>query len=126
VFGSLTYFHNFKRDRPDISEANGEQPGRVALGNALQYGAGVAFALNDTSSLSLSFAQRFVRSSRLRLDNDTRGWQRIVGSAANVGLLNLGATFSLSNRLALLANLATGITDDAPDMTVSVRLPYRF
>jgi uncharacterized protein with beta-barrel porin domain len=62
----------------------------------------------------------------LRLDNDTRGWQRIVGSAANVGLLNLGATFSLSNRLALLANLATGITDDAPDMTVSVRLPYRF
>jgi hypothetical protein len=126
VFGSLNYFHNFQRDRPDISEAEGDQPGRVDLGSALQYGLGVAFALNDTSSLSLSFVQRFVRSSRLRLDDDEDGWQRIVGSSANVGLLNIGATFSLSERLALLANLTTGITNDAPDMTFSVRLPYRF
>ena len=125
VFGSLNYFHNFRRRFSDLSEEDGDQPGRADVGDAIQYGAGVAFALNDTSSLGLSFTQRFVRSARVRLDNADE-WRRIIGSDANIGILTLGATFSLSDRLALLASLSHGITDDAPDMTVSFRLPYRF
>ena len=125
VFGSLNYFHNFRRHFKDLGEDDGDQPGLADLGDAVQYGAGVAFALNDSSSLGLSFTQRFVRTTRVRLDaGDT--WQRIVGSDANIGILTLGATFALSNRLALLASVSHGITDDAPDMTVSFRLPYRF
>ncbi len=125
VFGSLTYFHNFDGEFDDISGAPGDQPGRARIGNAIQYGTGVAFALNDTSSLSFSFTQRFVRSTRVRLDTVDE-WQRVIGSNANVGTLNIGASFSLTDRLALRANLSTGITDDAPDMAVNVRLPYRF
>lgn len=130
VFGSLTYFYNFEQHFPDLDEAQGDQPGEARLGGALQYGLGVAFALNDRSSLSASFTQRFVRHSELRSDptdlNPDPQWRRVVGSQANVGILNLGATFTLSPRLTLLTNLSTGITDDAPDMVLSVRLPYRF
>jgi hypothetical protein len=130
VFGSFTYFHNFKHHFPDLDEATGDQPGEASLGDAFQYGIGVAFALNDRSSLNTSFTERLVRHSSLFFDpaDPTKKghWQTIVGSEANVGVLNLGATFSLSPRLTLLTNLGVGITQDAPDMTVTVRLPYQF
>jgi hypothetical protein len=125
VFGSLNYFHNLRRHFNDLGEVDGDQPGDADVGDAWQYGAGVAFALNDSSSLGLSFTERFVRSTRVKLDG-SNDWQRIIGSDANIGILTLGATFALSDRLALLASLSHGMTDDAPDMTVSFRLPYRF
>lgn len=125
VFGSVTYYHNFERHFDDLDEAPLAQPGRARLGDAIQYGGGVAYALNDSSSLSLSFSQRFVKGSKVKPDS-TGIWQPIVGSDANIAVLNLGATFALSDRAALLFNVSHGITDDAPDMTVSVRLPIRF
>jgi hypothetical protein len=130
VFGSLTYFRNFKRHFPDLDEAVNDQPGEARLGDAFQYALGVAFALNDRSSLNASFTQRFVGHAQLRLDPAApateSAWQTVVGSEANVGVLNLGATFSLSDRLTILTNLAVGITQDAPDMTFMFRIPYQF
>ena len=61
-----------------------------------------------------------------RIRTSIQPWQTVVGSEANVGALNLGATFSLSDRLTLLTNLAVGITQDAPDMTFMVQIPYQF
>jgi len=130
VFGSLTYFRNFKRSFGDLDEAPGDQSGRADLGDAIQYGIGVAYALNDRSSLSMSLTQRFVKHARLLLNppegQESAGWQSVVGSQANIGVLNVGATFSLNPKLTLLFNLGAGLTDDASDMVVSVRLPYQF
>lgn len=124
VFGSLSYFHNFPRSFGDIDEAEGDQPGRVWIGDAFQYGAGVAYALNERSSLSMSFTQRFVERTRIRREGQP--FQRVVGSQANVGIVNLGASFALNDRLSLLTTVGIGMTSDAPDMVVSVRLPFRF
>jgi hypothetical protein len=124
VFGSVTYFHNFRNSFDDIDEAPGEQPGQVDIGDALQYGAGVAFALNERSSLSTSFTQRFVRSTWLRSQGGN--WQKIIGSMANVALLNFGATFGLTDKVSLLGNVSIGMTSDAPNMVVSLMLPIRF
>jgi hypothetical protein len=124
VFGSVNYFHNFRKSFGDIDEAPGDQPGRVDIGDAFQYGAGVAFALNERSSLSTSFTQRFVRATWLR--STTGNWQKIIGSMANVALLNFGATFGLTDKVALLGNVSVGMTRDAPNMVVSLMLPIRF
>lgn len=124
VFGSVTYFWNFTGNFDDIDETPGNQPGSVNIGNAIQYGAGVAFALNERSSLSTSFTQRLVNSTKLK--SSTGSWQKVIGSQANVALLNFGATFSLSERVSLLANVSIGMTADAPDMIVGLRLPVRF
>jgi hypothetical protein len=125
VFGSINYFRNFQRNFADIDENPGDQPGRVAIGNALQFGAGLAYALNETSSISMSYSQRLVERSRLRLDtNET--FQRVVGSQANIALVNLGATFALGENLSLVSTVGIGLTDDSPDMVVGVRIPYRF
>ncbi|QIQ85690.1 transporter [Erythrobacter sp.] len=124
VFGNATYFHNFSRDFDDIDEAEGDIPGRVDIGDAFQFGAGLAFALNDKSSISMSYSQRIVE--RTRLTPEGQDSRIVVGSQANVGLVNLGATFSLGPRLALVTNVGIGLTDDSPDMSVGIRLPFRF
>ncbi len=125
VFGSINYFRNFERGFSDIDENPGDQPGRVVIGNALQFGAGLAYALNESSSISMSFSQRLVERSRLKLDT-AENFQRVVGSQANIGIVNLGATFSLGQRLSLITTVGIGLTDDSPDMVVGVRVPYRF
>lgn len=72
----------------------------------------------------MSYTQRIVERTWLTpLDQDTR---EIVGSQANVALINRGATFSLGENIALVTNVGVGLTDDSPDMAVSVRIPYRF
>ena len=124
VFGSFSYSYNFDRDFNDIDENPGNQPGRVDLGNALQFGAGLAFALNDSSSISMSYSQRLVERSRLRLEG--QDWQRVIGSQANVALVNLGATFSVEEAMSLITTVGIGLTDDSPDMVVGIRVPYRF
>ncbi len=124
VFGNLTYFRNFSRDFADIDENEGDIPGRVDIGDAWQFGAGLAFALNDKSSISMSYSQRLVERTRLTPEGQPR--RAVVGSQANVGIANFGATFSLGPRLALVANVGIGLTDDSPDMSVAIRLPFRF
>lgn len=124
VFGSVNYFMNFANGFADIDETPGDQPGRVDLGDSIQYGAGVAFALNERSSLSASFTQRFVQDTRLRPDE--QGWQKVIGSHANVAMMNFGATFALAKNVSLLGSVGIGMTADAPDMIVSLRLPIRY
>lgn len=124
VYGSLTYFRNFEKSFADIDEAPGDQPGSAKLGSAIQFGAGVAFALNEKSSLNLSYTQRLVNRTQVQRANDI--WRNIANSQANVALLNVGATFSLSNTLTLITNVGVGLTADSPNMVVSVRLPMRF
>jgi len=124
VFGNLTYFRNFGRDFDDIDENPGDLPGRVDVGDAWQFGAGLAFALNDKSSIAMSYSQRLVQRTHLTPEGQER--RAVVGSQANVGIANFGATFSLSPRLALVTNLGIGLTDDSPDMSLAIRLPFRF
>ena len=128
VYASANYFHNFPAHFDDLTEVP-VQPGAVVsgsaqFGDAIQLGAGIAFALNDKSSLSTSFTHRMV--SRSRLKTDGLDWRTVTGSQANVGVLNLGATFSLTDNLAILTNVGIGMTQDAPDMNFSIRLPLRF
>ncbi|MGB3471942.1 MAG: hypothetical protein WBA51_14065 [Erythrobacter sp.] len=124
VFGNVTYFHNFPRSFDDIDELEGDQPGRVDIGNSIQFGGGLAFALNEKSSLSGSFTMRFGDEARLRFTDDD--FSDVIGSGSTVGLLNFGATFALSERISLLTGVGIGMTTDAPDVTLSARVPFRF
>lgn len=124
VFGNVTYFHNFPKDFGDIDELEGDQPGRVDIGNSIQFGGGLAFALNEKSSISGSFTMRFGDETRLAFEDEVL--EDVIGSGSTVGLLNLGATFAISENVSLLTSLGVGLTTDAPDMTLSARLPFRF
>jgi hypothetical protein len=124
LFGSVSYFRNFDTGFDDISEGPGLQPGNVKPGDSFQYGAGVAFAVNERASLSFSFSQRFVESTSLKFRGGD--FTPIVGSHANVASLNIGSTFAFSQRASVIVNVGAGLTRDTPDFSLATRVPFSF
>lgn len=125
LFGNLSYTYNFEQDFSDLSPQQGTRlGGKVRLGNWWQFGMGLAFALNERMSLSMSYSQLISQSSRIRQDGG--GWYTVVGSDANAAYFNLGMTYAASDSLAIVPNLSMGLTPDAPDFTFSLKFPYYF
>ncbi|MBI4753951.1 MAG: transporter [Betaproteobacteria bacterium] len=125
LFANLGYQHNFKRHFDDISSApNVVSPGEVKLGDAVQWGMGVALAMNEKTSLSLAFSQTVSRATRTRQDG--AGWSKVIGSEANSAMFSAGLTHALNERMSLVATVGLGLTPDAPDFTVGLKFPYTF
>ncbi len=125
LFGNLSYTYHMEGDFSDLSPQIGAKvPGKVQLGNYFQLGAGIAFALNEKMSLSMSFSELISRSSRIKPDGSS--WQTVNGSDTNAAYFNLGMTLAATNRLTVVPSLAVGLTPDAPDFSVSVKFPYYF
>ena len=125
VYGNIGFIHNFKRKFDDISSELGVVgPGEVDLRNAVTWGLGAAFALNEQMSMSFGFNQLISQAARTR---PTGGdWSKLVGSDANAIAFNVGVTYSLGSSTVLVTNFAMGLTPDAPDFAMSIRLPYSF
>lgn len=123
LFGNIGFTHSFQRSFDDIdSDPETTNPGRVALGNAFYFGAGVAFAFNERTSLSISFSDRMAARARTRYAGSD--WIKIVGSDANAGTLNFGVTHALSPKATFVGVLGIGVTPDAPDFSLLVKIPY--
>lgn len=125
LFGNLSYTYNLEDSFSDISPQRGVKvPGDVDLGNWVQFGMGVAFALNERMSLSMSFSELISQRSRLKADGGD--WQTITGSDANAAYFNVGMTLAGEEGLTIVPNLAIGLTPDAPDFSFSLKFPYYF
>ena len=125
LFGNFSYTYNLEESFDDISSQQGSTlPGKVRLGNWFQYGLGVAFALNERMSLSMSFSELIAHKSKIRPDGDS--WQSIAGSDANAAYFNIGMTYAPTDNLSIVPNLAVGLTPDAPDFSFSIKFPYYF
>lgn len=125
LFTNLGYTYNFERSFSDISS----DPGAVTaadidLGDQFLLGAGIAFALNERMSLSTSYAHQFTLKTRVK--TQTSDWQDVNGSDASSGSLNFGVTYGMQDNLAMIANVAIGVTPDAPDVSIGVKFPYSF
>lgn len=122
LFASVSWFYNFSERFSDISSTAGTKtPGRVKLGDSIQYGLGTAFALNERLSLSLSYSQRFVQKTRTKASGGNS--TSVIGSDANVAVLNLGLTYAMSETLTMVVNLGVGLTPDAADVQLSIKFP---
>lgn len=125
LFANVSYFHNFEGDFDDLdSDPDTVTPGSIKLGDSFQYGLGLAFALNERLSLSMSYSQRFTGKSSRRYQGES--WEDIIGSDANAATLNLGTTYSMDEQLSVVSNLGVGLTPDASDFTFSLKFPYTF
>lgn len=125
LFGSLSYTHNLEQSFGDISPQEGTKlGGKVQLGDWFQVGAGVAFALNEKTSMSFSFSDLVAAKSKIKPDGGE--WQSVTGSDANAAYFNWGLTYAWSKNLTIVPNLSIGMTPDAPDFSISVKFPYYF
>lgn len=122
VFANLGYIHSFERGFGDIdTDPQTRTPGRVKLGDAYYFGAGVAFAFNERASLSLSFSDRI--NGKASLQPIGQRSTKVIGSDANAATLNLGVTYALDRHTTLVTQLGVGLTADAPDFTLTFKIP---
>lgn len=125
IFANVGYIYSLPRSFGDIdTDPDTRTPGRVKLGDAYYFGAGVAFAFNERTSMSLSFSDRFTTKASLRQQG--AAWSDVIGSDANAATFNLGLTYALSPRTTFVALLGMGLTPDAPDFNLTFRVPYMF
>ncbi|MBB3185251.1 opacity protein-like surface antigen [Halomonas fontilapidosi] len=122
VFANLGYTYNFEESFDDISASEGNQPGDVKLGDTIRAGFGTAFALNENFSLSLSYSHEYIQQSETTQGGAT---SKVVGSDANVGVLNLGGTYALDDSTSIVTSLGVGLTDDASDVSLTFRMPFQ-
>lgn len=126
LFANFSYTHYIPEDFSDISSdpRSGDTPGEVRLGDQFQFSLGMAFALNERTSYSMSFTQRFIEEAEIQVDGFSS--QKIIGSEATSGTFNIGLTYGLTERLSIVTDLGIGLTNDASDYRFAVKFPYRF
>jgi len=123
LFANAGYIHSFPRGFSDIdSNPDTVNPGDVKLGGSVYFGAGVAFAFNERTSLSISFSDKISARASTRFQGGQ--WVKVIGSDANAASLNLGVTYALNQHATMVTLLSIGLTPDAPDFTLSFKVPY--
>lgn len=123
LFGNVGYVHSFAGDFADLdNNPLTTNPGRVQLGRTYYFGAGVAFAFNERTSLSISFSDRLNARARTRYDGGE--WIKLIGSDANAATMSLGVTHAMSPSATFVGVLGIGLTPDAPDFNLTVKVPY--
>ena len=108
--GGLFYGHSFSEN----INGNDFQPGDSV---GLSGSASLAVTPDISGSMGLSIA--FV--DELEVNGD-----RIDGTERTVGVLGLGAGFVIGNGRFLFLSADIGITDDSPDYSLGVSVPFRF
>ncbi len=83
------------------------------------FGFGVSYALNPFVSLTSSFNNRWVQKTELN-------GQEIDGSDQRNASIGFGLSYALGRGRSLDVTASFGLTDDSPDYTVTVAMPFRF
>ena len=123
LFANAGYIHSVEASFDDLdNNPDTTNPGDVQLGRSVYFGAGVAFAFNERTSLSISVSDKL--SARARTRYEGQEWLKVIGSDANAAMFNLGVTYALNQNTTLVSQLGIGLTPDAPDFSLVFKVPY--
>lgn len=118
-FGSVSYLYNFERSGLSTSTTNGPQlVGSLRPGGIFGFNFGMGLALNDRASLSLGYDHASVGRTQ------QNGSTLPLSVRTQLGTLLMGFAYKLDARRNLNVSLGVGVTRDAPDLTLTVRVPY--
>jgi hypothetical protein len=120
-FGRLGYTATLDRDGPIPALMPGLLPVQQTRnpGDIIEYRLGMGFSLNDRVSMQMQLAGAYV--GRTSVDG-----QKLQGSSLDIANLLLSTTVLLTKRLYIEPVVGLGLTDDAFDSFIGMRLPYRF
>jgi hypothetical protein len=121
-FGNLSYTANLPADHTvsanDPSNPSATIVGHFNPGNAVGFQIGSILALNPETSMTVSWDQRFTRSTQL---NGTD----IPASYLVEGSLRLGASYLYAPGKIIDLSFGVGLTPDTPNLQFSVGIPFR-
>lgn len=129
LFANIGYVHNFASDVDQTfsSGTGGIRVERVDPGDSIRASFGVGFALNERLSLSFGYEHNWIAGTEQEQRDLSTGEKSTMESDDfQVGSLLFGASLGLADNVGLNVNVAVGVTDEAPDARITVRVPISF
>ena len=119
IYGGLGYLWNIERN---IDRIVGDVlVGKVDPGDAINASVGFGFALNPRFSFSMGYRHNYIFATSTQLGDTVQ-----KNTDIQVGSLNFGMSYGLSERQSLNLGFQFGVTADAPDLSMTLRMPFRF
>lgn len=118
-YGNLSYLWNIEEDVDE--NIGGTQFDNVDPGDVLGLSFGMGFALNERTSFSIGYQHHFIFST---VQETSAG--RLKSEEFDVGTLNFGYSYALTEDTSLNLSFQTGVTEDAPDIRMVLRVPMSF
>lgn len=116
IYGGASYIYQFDEDIDRT--IGGAFVGNVDPGDAVSANIGFGFALNPRFSYSLGYRHSSIFATRSEIEDTI---QR--SSSLQIGSFALGMSYRVTERQFLNLGFEFGVTEDAPDVSLSVRLP---
>ncbi|MEE2764322.1 MAG: transporter [Pseudomonadota bacterium] len=114
LFGNLSYVWTQEEDE------GVENGGRIDPGDVIRFGFGMGFAFNERTSFSLSYDHSIIRKTSFETNSDLFGanFDRI-----QVGSLAFGLSQRLTASTTLNLTVSIGVTENAPNSELTLKLP---
>ncbi len=112
IFANVSYLWNIERTL--------EQYGRIDPGNAIGVNFGMGLSLNEKASFSLAYDLNIVGNTKLN------GEPIPLSETLKVGSLLLGYSYRVTPDTSINISIGAGLTADAPDMQLGLRMPMAF
>lgn len=125
LFANVGY--GFRLEDDDINEPIGDFIVEgVDPGDAINASVGMGFAVNDEFSFSLGYKHSLLLETETTLFNpETLQRSTQDSSQLHIGSALFGLSYAVSDRVRINLDFDLGITEDAPDMRASLRVPIQ-
>ena len=119
MFANVGYTFNIAED---IDKTIGNAFfGNVDPGDTVGISFGLGLGLNERSSLTLGYQHDFIGRTTTEIDG-----MEFESNTLDVGSLLFGVSYRLSDSVRANLNARVGVTEDAPDVRLTFRLPISF
>ena len=121
-FGTFSYMHNFKRSNVSRRITNGQSEalGDITPPDSFGFNVGLGFALNDKAAVSVGYDHISVGRAR------QNGQTMPNAIRTQLGTVMVGFSYRLDARRTLNLSIGGGLTREAPDVGLLVRIPFAF
>jgi hypothetical protein len=117
LFANFGYFFHLP---DDVDKTFNDQTiGKVDPGDAFRMSFGFAYSINERSSFTLGYKHDFIGETETEVNGVD-----LSSSSLSVGSLLLGYSFQLNDYSSANLNFELGVTDDAPDVLMTLRVPF--
>lgn len=116
-FGNFGYLFHLPDDVD--TTINDQTIGEVDPGDVFRMSFGMAYSINERSSFTLGYKHDFIDETTTEVNGVDAS-----SSTLSVGALLLGYSFQINDYSSANINLELGVTDDAPDVLMTLRVPF--
>ncbi len=119
IYGGASYLWHIPAKVNKV--VGGALIGRVDPGDAISANVGFGFALNSRFSFSLGYNHSYIFPTKTEI-----GGTNQKSGSLHVGSFSVGTSYRTSERTSVNLGFEFGMTSDAPDVSMTLRLPLQF